>query len=149
MEIKLMYNASPREKIGKTLTTLLTVGGTLKDGCNITDPEILFEIPNVPTCNYMYITDFGRYYFIDKIHSVRNNLWRITAHVDVLESFKTDILQQLVTLEDSEETQTDPYLINDAYVTKVKTRTDIMQFPNGLLENGTYILITAGGVGGI
>lgn len=149
MNIHLIYNASPKNKINKTLETLLTVTGSLKDGCNITDPVILFEIGNVPTCNYMYIPDFGRYYFIDMIESVRNNLWSITAHVDVLESYKTSILQQIVTLQDTSEKSADPYILNDAFVTKVKTKTDIVKFPNGLLDNGTFILITAGGVAAI
>ena len=146
MDIQLIYNASPHNKIGKSLQLLLTVQGELKHGCNITDPVIMFEIGNVPTCNYMYIPDFGRYYFIDQIESFRNNLWNIRAHVDVLESYKTQILQQIVTLQDTTEKGADPYIMNDAFVTKVKTKTDIVNFPNGLLDDGTFILITAGGV---
>lgn len=45
----------------------------------------------VLTANYVYIPDFNRYYFINDIISVRNNLWRINMHVDVLMSYQKQI----------------------------------------------------------
>ena len=42
--------------------------------------------------NYMYISEFDRYYFIDDIRSTHNNIWEISAHVDVLETYKDQIL---------------------------------------------------------
>lgn len=45
----------------------------------------------VLSANYVYIPDFNRYYFINDIVSVRQNLWRIVLHVDVLMSYKKEI----------------------------------------------------------
>ena len=45
----------------------------------------------VLSANYVYIPDFNRYYFINDITSVRQNLWRLTLHVDVLMSYKKEI----------------------------------------------------------
>ena len=45
----------------------------------------------VLSSNYVYIPDFNRYYFINDITSVRQNLWRLTLHVDVLMSYKKEI----------------------------------------------------------
>lgn len=45
----------------------------------------------VLSANYVYIPDFNRYYFINDITSVRQNLWRLTLHVDVLMSYKNEI----------------------------------------------------------
>ena len=49
---------------------------------------------DIPTFNYVYIPVFNRYYFVDNIVSVRNRLWRISMSVDVLMSFKEQILKQ-------------------------------------------------------
>ena len=45
----------------------------------------------VLSANYVYIPDFNRYYFINDITSVRQNLWRLSLHVDVLMSYKKEI----------------------------------------------------------
>ena len=45
----------------------------------------------VLSANYVYIPDFNRYYFINDITSVRQNLWRLSLHVDVLMSYKNEI----------------------------------------------------------
>jgi hypothetical protein len=37
------------------------------------------------------------------------------------------------------------YLNGRQFVRLVKSKTDIITFPNGLLDSGEYILITAGG----
>ena len=39
----------------------------------------------------MYISEFSRYYFIDNVKSIRNNLWEIEGHVDVLMTYNTSI----------------------------------------------------------
>ena len=46
----------------------------------------------VLSANYVYIPEFNRYYFINDITSIRQNLWQITLSVDVLMSYKDQIL---------------------------------------------------------
>lgn len=45
----------------------------------------------VLSANYVHIPDFNRYYFINDITSVRQNLWRLSLHVDVLMSYAKEI----------------------------------------------------------
>lgn len=47
----------------------------------------------VLSANYVYIPEFNRYYFINDIVSLRQNLWQITLSVDVLMSYKNQILE--------------------------------------------------------
>ena len=47
----------------------------------------------VLSANYVYIPEFNRYYFINDIVSIRQNLWQITLSVDVLMSYKNQILE--------------------------------------------------------
>lgn len=87
MTINLYTNSSPKKKIGKSLTLVKGMTGQLREECDMINPSVLIENTGVINANYAYIPEFGRYYFITKITSVRENLWRIDMHVDVRESF--------------------------------------------------------------
>lgn len=60
------------------------------NGTKITWESFIYDY--IISANYVYIPDFNRYYFIEDIVSIRNNLWRINMHVDVLMSYKNAIL---------------------------------------------------------
>ena len=91
--IALQTNVSEKNKLDKDLTTIATVTGTLKTETSIIDPVILIEgnLSNYVGCNYMTISAFGRSYFVNNIRAIRNNLFEISAHVDVLSSFSAGI----------------------------------------------------------
>jgi len=81
-----------RNKIGKNLGNATAFTGTLREECNVVDPVILIETSNPTGFNYAFIEAFGnRYYFIKEIKSVRNGLWEVYLHVDVLETYATAI----------------------------------------------------------
>lgn len=92
--VNIYQNESPVEKIGKNLTNSHTISDVvLKRDTSILRPVLLINsAQDIYTYNYMYISEFGRYYFIDDIRSVNNNMWEISAHVDVLETYKSQIL---------------------------------------------------------
>ena len=119
--------------------------GVLREETSVISPVVLMELENPTGYNYAYIPEFGRYYFIRDMISVRTGLWKISMQVDVLESFKNYILDLSVILSDSENTGAENYLSGDVWKTKVKEKTDIINFPSGLSETGYFILITAGG----
>ena len=144
MNIVLMSNSSEKNKIGKTLTTVVTLSGSIKESSSILKPVILIEYSDPTAFNYAYIEDFGRYYFVNDVVVVRNNLLRISLTVDVLESFLAGILAQNVIVDNSSNDY-DLYLPDENLLTLVKTKTDIINFSSGLLESGEFILITAGG----
>lgn len=81
------------EAVSSTITQ-----GTLRDGTSITDPVIVIQA-NAPGfhknhCNYLYIEEFERYYYITNIVSINYTLWEIHCHVDVLMSFAEKIKEQ-------------------------------------------------------
>ena len=147
-DIKLYNNTSPVEKIGKDLTGELIISDVvLKRDTSILRPVLLVSADgSVFSYNYMYIEEFGRYYFIDDIRSVNNNIWEISAHVDVLETYKEAILSNSAIIENTERKGANMYLY-DPEIMRVncKHKTDIINFPSGLLDTGEFILITAGG----
>ena len=91
--VALQSNASPKNQIDKSVTCVLSVSGTLKEGTSVIDPVILVQAPlsTLVTANYMAISAFGRSYFITDIRSIRNDLVEISGHVDVLSTYAAGI----------------------------------------------------------
>lgn len=64
---------------------------TLKEGSSIINPVLIFERANVGhSYNYVYISDFGRYYFVDDIVYDGARVFYYCS-VDVLASYKSTI----------------------------------------------------------
>lgn len=146
MQIKFYKNSSEKNKIGKSLSSELTLNGNLRDECSITSPSILVEATSLVDYNYCYIPEFKRYYFISDIISVRNNLWRVSLKCDVLESFKKDILN-LSCIVDKQQNQSYSNNIDDgSYINRADSFVEIANYQNGFNSSGEFILITAGAI---
>ena len=146
MNITFYKNSSEKEKIGKSLSSGLTLSGNLRDECSITSPSILVEATSLVDYNYCYIPEFKRYYFISDIVSVRNNLWRVSLKCDVLESFKSDILK-LSCIVDKQQNQSYNNNIDDgSYINRADSFVEIANYQNGFNSSGEFILITAGAI---
>ena len=81
--------------IGKTnnKAALITMNVPLKKDTDILKPELLlYATESLEVMNYCYISDFTRFYFIEDMDQVRESLYRIKCKVDVLESYKLQIL---------------------------------------------------------
>lgn len=68
----------------------LSLEGVLREECSIEEPSILIQ-SDPRGQNYVYIPEFSRYYFITDITAERNNAYRVELHVDVLQSFASQI----------------------------------------------------------
>ena len=142
-DIVLMNNTEELNKITKNPTTVRTLTGTLRDETDIVNPEILIEFDGTLTdCNYMYIQALSRYYFITKITSVRNKLWRVTAHCDVLKTYSEGILGTEAVVARSESKYN--LFLNDAMF-KVYSypRLQIAKFPSKFIGE-SYVLVMNG-----
>lgn len=147
MQIKLYYNVSENNQLTKNISLYSTLTGTLRHESDIVHPQILIEAATIGNANYAYIPEFNRYYYVKEIVSVRNGLLLLNLDTDPLMSFKEDIKRLTVVLEETESLAIDNYLADDrVWIAKVKDKTSVIQFPNGLSTSGDYILITAGGV---
>lgn len=93
MTIDIRYTASEVNRVNKQILTLTRLEGVLRNTSNTRDPEVLIEgnIEDVAAANYMTIYSFKRHYFIRSIESVRNGLYLIRGHVDVLTTYATAI----------------------------------------------------------
>lgn len=92
-QIKLGRNKSEENRLTKSVKTIDTVTGVLKDGTSILRPVILMQcdLSDVKKVNYMEIPAFGRKYFVTNIESVRQGLVAISGRVDVLSTYDASI----------------------------------------------------------
>lgn len=145
MDIKLYYNSSDNRCISKQLQNEFSISGTLREETSIINPIITIKNSIPIRYNYVYIPEFKRYYYINNIDSVRNNIWKLHLQVDPLMSFKGDILALKVVvekqslLENGDEYIDDGSLISDNLMFKT-----VYNFSDGFNNTSEYILITAG-----
>ena len=144
MDIYLMVNSSPNNQVSKSLSTAATLSGTLREETSIIDPVIKIEgdVSTYAFANYCYIPDFGRYYYINNIRSIRNNLFEISCHVDVLQTYSTGIRGNSALIRRQQDKWN--LLINDGSVrTYADSHTLEYAFPNGFSAR-SIVLCVAG-----
>ena len=92
--LTLYKNTAENNRIDKTdyLTSVGEITGYLRQETNIINPSIVIEYTGVIDFNYVYISTFNRYYFVNNITSVRTNLWRLDMSCDTLMTYKETIL---------------------------------------------------------
>lgn len=67
----------------------------MKDDNNISAPVVRLKDRRAnlnSIANYAYIEEFNRYYFVNSMVTMNNAVWVLQLSVDVLESFKDDIM---------------------------------------------------------
>ena len=145
MEVQFFYNASDARVINKNLLVGETFTGQARDEVDVMSPVIMFETPDIFRYNYAYIPEFQRYYEIVSKNAFREGIWEITLAVDVLMSFRGDILQLAAVIDK----QTLPengneYIDDSSLVAENVMFQTVYNFPNGFNSTGEYILIVAG-----
>ena len=151
MEVILYKNSSENNVIGKSLSQIKRVECNLKNDVSIINPTfILTYTAYIFESNYCFIPKFNRYYFIDEIVPISGDRCIVKCRVDVLESFKEDIKSLTVILDKSQSIyKSNKYLDDGSFIVENKDFNTIHNFPNGFNEEGTFILICAGGGGSL
>ena len=143
MRVELYTNNSEVEKVVKNLTTLQSLEGTLREATSILNPTIKIEgLTDIDKINYMYIPDFGRYYFVNDIRSIRNNLYEVSAHVDVLMTYAEQIKQQKAVIR-RQENVWNTYLDDGTFKAYQNPLIVTKLFPNGF-NNNSFVLALSG-----
>lgn len=121
----------------------MTLTGSLREETSLVDPEIIVEYSGTLTnVNYMYISTFNRYYFINDIESVRTNLWKIKAHCDVLKTYAQGILGCKCVVARNEY-QYNLYLNDSYFKVYSNPRVQVANFPNKFTGE-SYVLVMKG-----
>lgn len=145
LTVTLYVSDSPVEKIGKSLSSGTDFSCELKDETSILNPKIkIYSSSNLSGYNYMYIPEFNRYYYINDISSPRNNEWDISAHVDVLETYKTAILANSAVVR-RQQSQYNLYLDDPDFHAYNYERIQTIKFPNNLFDKSLHYVLVVNG----
>lgn len=152
MTITFYRTSSEPNRIDKSLTTLgsteLLVGYGNKSLDKI-NPTIRIKV-NIDSfqklCNYAYIDEFERYYFVQSINIVDGGLYELTMHVDVLKTYKSIIASSngLVVRSGS---------VNNKFIADQwipignKNPIQVIEFSQGFQRKSDTIIVTYGGGG--
>lgn len=136
MTIKLYKNLSDKVVVDKSITQVGSdITGTLREGCSVIDPVIKFESTvgsHLTDCNYAYITEFGRYYYINNIICT-GKLFEVHMHVDVLMTYKDGIRENTAVIS-RQERNYNLYLQDGVFKTYSQPHIQVAQFPRGFTD---------------
>ena len=94
MEIRFYIMTDSRNTINKNLGDYTTTFLKLKSqDVDIINPTLTLKFLEYPKFNYLHIPVLSRYYFIDNIFIRTDKTYELRCSVDVLQSFKDDILR--------------------------------------------------------
>lgn len=94
MKIKLCIYKHPKNSFVRSYSILETLTGSMRDSLNVVDPVFLVQTTTTQydRANAVQCEELGRYYFITGKEWIRTGLLAISCHVDVLMTYRTDIL---------------------------------------------------------
>ena len=145
MIIDLYQNMSERNRLDKDITLVYELTGDLKEDTSIIDPviKISADVSDMASINYMYIPAFERYYFINDVISINNDICELHAHVDVLSTYKDGIRAQRAIVS-RQEKKWNLYLNDGVFKTYQNPYIITKAFPSGFTSQH-FVLSVAGG----
>ena len=141
-EIQCFWNKSDNNVVNKQLTPVINLTGTLRNESEVVNPTILMEIDDPNKFNYLYIAAFKRYYYITDRNSVRNGLVEVSAHCDVLMTYKAQFLALPAVISRNTHDY-NVYLPDDQFSAMAYERVQVKKFPNSLSADKQLIFVCA------
>ena len=98
MDIQLFKNNTPPPHMGRSLTPVaaFAIPDNVIEKMDLLNPVLTFknsDFPNIATANYCHLgAPFNRYYFMGTATAGEDGLTRIPCHVDVLYTYRQNIL---------------------------------------------------------
>ena len=149
MDVKLYNTNDEQNVIGKQKTLIDTASCVIKGNISYENPVVLLAYDGdvADSINYMEIPELNRFYFITDMLNLTGGRYEIHAKVDVLESFKAAIKALTVIIDKTEnDVIANKYLNDGSFVSMEKEIVTCKNFSTGFLDDGEFILITAGGI---
>lgn len=137
-----------KRQVTKTLnntTKIKESTGLIKTDCSIMEPRIEMEYDaQLITANYMYIPDFHRYYFINKIDTGAQRLF-IEGHIDVLQTYASQIRNLYCVVARQEDKNKSNLYLNDEIWKNLQIRQAVpLAFPKSFDKDGSFVFVTGG-----
>ena len=152
MTIKLYNNKSPNNSIAKNITLLYEYTNVkIKHSYDLYNVEIVIDNPlNIRDCNYLLIEPINRYYYIDSMDFEHQRV-TITAHVDVLQTYRSEIEKCKIVVKRNEK-EYNSYINDSEMPLESRVLNQRIEFKDNsgavfqaLNKNMNYIMIVSGG----
>lgn len=145
MNVVLYINTSDKRTLNKSITQIKSIETlNIKTPTSITSPIFTINVfDNFVKANYIYIPTFNRFYFITDIIQITNNIIEIHCSVDVLMTYKTQLLNSKAIVQTSN--IVNKYLIDQDMKFLNYKDFELLNFPNSFASELTYVLTVSGG----
>lgn len=153
MYIQFYHTKNDPRELNKTLSAITDFGEITMSPkgaqIDLINPEfILHYNSKIGSANYFYLRDSGRYYWMDEPIVEEGQRMIIRGHLDVLQTFKSDIMKCKITVNRNENAKS-PYLNDTNFPVEEKALRDLAKFPSqpfaGYKSYLEFILLTSGG----
>ena len=147
MRVVFYNNTSDNMVVDKKITMVKEMDAHYYEESGILSPTLILAYDSsYINSNYVYIPYFARFYYISDIVAVDGGRMRISCNVDVLKTYSEKI-KALTCIVDKQKSSliSNKYRDDGSYVITNKIGNNIIEFPQGFLDDGQFILITAGG----
>ena len=153
MEVILYTCSDDKRTVWKSLATIKTVqNATAYMPCDILAPKLIIDYDStLLSCNYVKITDFSRWYFINDITLDSGNRMILSCIVDPLYTY-SEYIDDLVCTIVRNENAPDNYMVDPIATFTPNKSVQIYKFPNTPFNardmsetSKNYVLVIGGG----
>lgn len=135
----------PENRIDKSPSFAYDLTGNFRENVSVLDPVVVVESANnLSGCNYAYIEEFSRYYYIRDIVILSATLYELHLHVDVLYTYSSEIITAPCIVAKSANTF-NMYLNDTNYKCYQNNHVLINTFPDGIPINKSKFVLTVFG----
>lgn len=136
-------NTSDDKRLNKNLIQIRTTNIEYKDDTSVVTPVIkVTTFANVFTANYVYLSDFQRYYFVREV-TVSQQYVIMSLEEDVRYTLREGIKKCRAIIKRQERLY-DAYLDDEKFKAEGNTRIQTFTFGSGFTQNA-FLLTIAGG----
>lgn len=138
--------SSDYNRLTKNYARIELVSAVIKEGTSVINPTFIVNtFTGYHKCNYIKCDDLGRNYYINNIELIPGGRVALQCHVDVLTSYRSEILNCTGIVDKQENMSNSSRYIDDgSYIMESRDRIESYNFNNGFTSSA-HILITAGG----
>lgn len=147
MQIILYTNFSDNRYLSKNITKIMELSCHVKDACSVESPRVVLTDVlggKLSICNYAYIQDFTRYYYIKDIVADTAGRIELQLQCDVLMTYAGQI-RSINTVVDRQEFVYNKYIADSnapVRTSRVVSYKRVGEFPRA---NGNFVLNVNGG----
>jgi len=143
MKVILYNNQSDKATVGKVLNDPIEYDVKLKGDGDVISPFFLLKDSGIIGKNYCYIEDFKRYYYIEEIQKIANDIVRIQLKVDVLKTYENQIRGSYGVIIRSMDYN--KYYDGGDNLVEIRRNSKVYESNKTISDDGDYIIVTIGG----